>query len=102
MLIERPQGGMVTVFYYNGVLNLEGLVYYRIASFPTGVVSVANDDEVLDCFAPFIAGFIMQDMDVDNAIRVHWHKVYRALGYREEAHPDHLLFSSPNIMAAFT
>jgi adenine phosphoribosyltransferase len=102
MLVERPQGGMVAVFHRDGVLNLEGLVCHRTASFPTGVVSVANDDEVLDCFAPFIAGFVMQDMDMDNAIRVHWRKVCRALGRREEAHPDHLLFSSPNVMAAFT
>jgi hypothetical protein len=39
---------------------------------------------------------------VDKAIQVDWRKVCRALGRREEAHPDHLLFSSPNIMAAFT
>jgi adenine phosphoribosyltransferase len=102
MLVEWPQGGMVVVFHRDGVLNLEGLVCHRIASFPTGVVSVANDDKVLDCFAPFIAGFGMQDMDVDNAIRVRWRKVCRALGRREEAHPDHLLFSSPDVMAAFT
>jgi adenine phosphoribosyltransferase len=102
MLVERPQGGMVAVFHRDGALHLDGLVCHRTVSFPTGVVSVANDDEVLDCFAPFIAGFIMQDVDVDKAIRVEWRKVCRALGRREEAHPDHLLFSSPNVMAAFT
>ncbi|TVY87127.1 Adenine phosphoribosyltransferase, partial [Lachnellula willkommii] len=72
------------------------------ASFPTGVVSVADDDEVLDFFAPFIAGFIMQDVDVDKAIRVDWRKVCRALGRREESYPGHLLFSSPEVMVAFT
>ncbi|KAK3171718.1 hypothetical protein OEA41_003802 [Lepraria neglecta] len=102
MLVERPQGGMVAVFHRDGALHLDGLVCHRTASFPTGVVSVANDDEVLDCFASFVAGFIMQDVDVDKAIRVDWRKVCRALGRREEAHPDHLLFSSPNVMAAFT
>ena len=56
----------------------------------------------IDCFAPFVAGFVMQDVDVDKAIRVEWPKVCRALGRREEVHPDHLLFSSPNVMAAFT
>ncbi|SLM37871.1 phosphoribosyl transferase domain protein [Lasallia pustulata] len=100
MLVERPQGGMVVVFHRDGVLHLGDLVCHRTASFPTGVVRVANNDEVLDCFAPFIAGFVMQD--VDKAIRVEWRKVCRALGRREEAHPDHLLFSSPNVMAAFT
>ena len=102
MLVERPQGGMVAVFHRDGALHLDGLVCHRTASFPTGVVSVANDDEALDCFAPFIAGFVMRDVDVDNAIRVDWRNVCRALGRREKAHPDQLLFSSPNFMAAFT
>ncbi|KAL8857964.1 MAG: hypothetical protein Q9178_005423 [Gyalolechia marmorata] len=102
MLVERPQGGMVAVFHRDGALHLDGLVCHRTSSFPTGVASVANNDEVLDCFASFIAGFTMQDADVDKAIRVDWRKVCRALGRRERAHPDHLLFSSPNVMAAFT
>ena len=102
MLVERPQGGLVAVFHRDGALHLDGLVCHRTASFPTGVVSVANDDEVLDCFAPFVAGFTMQDADVDEAIRVDWRKVCRALGRREEAHPHHLLFSAPEVMAAFT
>lgn len=44
----------------------------------------------------------MQDVDVDKAIRAEWRKVCRALGRREEAYPNHLLFSSPNVMVAFT
>lgn len=102
MLVERPQGGMVAVFHRDEALHLDGLVCHRTASFPTGVVHVANDDEVLDCFAPFVAGFVMQDVDVDKALRAEWRKVCRALCRREEAHPDHLLFNSPNFMAAFT
>lgn len=102
MLVERPQGGMVAVFHRDGALHLDGLVCYRTASFPTGVICVANDDKVLDCFAPFVAGFVMQDVDVDKALRADWRKECRALGRREEAHPDHLFFSSPNVMAAFT
>lgn len=101
MIVERPPGGMVVVFHRDG-LHLDGLVCYRTASFPTGVVSVVNDDEKLDSFASFIAGFVMQDVDVDKAVRVAWRKMCRALGRREEVHPDHLLFSSPNVMAAFT
>ncbi|KAL8331578.1 hypothetical protein RB593_002146 [Gaeumannomyces tritici] len=102
MLIERPEGGMVVVFHREGTLDLDGLVCHRTASFPTGAVCVANDDEVLDYFTPFIAGFVMQDMDVDKTLRVEWREVCRALGRREETHPDHLLFSSPNVMATFT
>lgn len=102
MLVEGPQGGIVTVFHRDGVLHFDGLVCHRTASFPTGVISVANEDEVLNCFAPFVAGFVMQDMDVDKATRAYWRKVCRDLGRREEAHPDHLSFSSPNVMVAFT
>ncbi|RYP11065.1 hypothetical protein DL765_007898 [Monosporascus sp. GIB2] len=102
MLVERPKGGMVVVFHRDGTLHLDDLVCHRTASFPTGVVRVANDDEALDRFAPFIAGFVMRDADEDKAIRVKWCKVCRALGRPEEADLGHLLFSSPNVMAAFT
>jgi hypothetical protein len=96
MLVEQPEGGMVAVFHRDGVLHLDGLVCHRTARFPTGVVRVPDDDEVLDCVAPLIAGF-----SVDKATRVEWREVCRALGRREEASPDHLLFSSPDIMVAF-
>src|ERR1051326_1502067 len=72
MLVQQPQGGIVAVFHRDGPLHLDGLVCYQTASFPTGVVCVANDDEVLNCFAPFVAGFTMQDMDLDAAIRADW------------------------------
>ncbi|KAH8786253.1 phosphoribosyl transferase domain protein [Hyaloscypha finlandica] len=102
MLAKRPEGGMVVVFHRDGTLQLDGLVCHRTASFPTGVIRVANDDEVLDCFVPFLAGFVIHDVEVDKAIRVEWRKVCRALGRPEEAHPYHVLFSSPNVMVAFT
>ena len=102
MLIERPQGAMVVVFHRDGALQLDGLVCHRTASFPTGVVSVANSDEALDCFAPLITGFTMQNVDMDKTIRVDWREVCRALGRQEKAHPDQLLFSSPTLMVAFT
>jgi adenine phosphoribosyltransferase len=102
MLVKQPEGGMVVVFHRDGTLHLNGLMCHRTASFPDGVTRVANDDEVLDCFAPFVAGFSMQDVDVDKAVQLEWRKVCRALGRREKAHPDHLFFSWPNVMAAFT
>lgn len=102
MLVERPDGGMVVVFHQDGTLHLDGLVWHRAASFPTGAVTVPNDDETLDRFAPYVAGFVVQDMEADKAIRVEWRKVCRALGRREESLPDYLLFSSPEAMAAFT
>ena len=54
---------MVAVFHRDRALHLDGLVYHRTALFHTGVVRVANDDEVPECFAPIIAGFVMQDAD---------------------------------------
>ncbi|KAI9894046.1 MAG: hypothetical protein M1814_004816 [Vezdaea aestivalis] len=103
ILVEQPQGGMVVVFQRDGVLHLDGLVCHRTAAFPTGVVRVANKDKVLDTFAPFIAGFTVQkNADVNEAVRAEWRRVCRTLGSQEEAYPGHLLFSSPNIMLAFT
>jgi len=102
MLVEQPEGGIVVVFHRDGSLHLDGLVCHRTASFPTGAVCAADDDEVLDCFAPFVAGFVLQDVEADKAIRAEWRKVCRDKGRREEAHPDHLFFSSPDIMVAFT
>ena len=101
-LVEQPQGGMVVVFHRDGTLHLDGLVCHRTASFPTGTVSVLNNDKVLDSFAPFLAGFVMQGAEADKAIRVEWRKVCRILSHCEEANPGHLLFSSPNVMVAFT
>lgn len=102
MLVELPKSGMVVVFHRDGALHLDGLLCHRTASFPTGVIRVADDDAVLNQFAPFVAGFVMQNAHVDKAIRFEWRKICRALGLHERAHPDQLLFSSPNVMAAFT
>ncbi|KAI0601424.1 phosphoribosyl transferase domain protein [Biscogniauxia sp. FL1348] len=102
MLVEQPESGLVVVFHRDGILHLRDLVCHRTASFPTGLVSVADDDDVLDQFTPFIAGSVMQDADMDKATRVEWRKACRALGRRGAAHPNHLYFGEPNIMVAFT
>ncbi|KAF9248239.1 CAZyme family AA7 [Penicillium roqueforti] len=101
MLVKQPEGGMVVIFHRDLTLHLDGLACHRTACFPMGAVRVANSDEILDSFAPFIAGFAMRDVEADKDTRIEWREVCRALG-RSEAHPDHLLFSSPNIMSAFT
>lgn len=102
MLVGLPQDGMVVVIHRDGALHFDGLVCHQTASFPTGIIRVANDDEELDSFAAFIAGFTMQDTDVGKAIQVGWREICRALGRREEAYSDHLSFSAPEIMVAFT
>ncbi|KKY32675.1 putative phosphoribosyl transferase domain protein [Diaporthe ampelina] len=91
-------GGLLVVFHRdNGALHLEDLVCHRTASFCAGVVEVADNDGQLDSFASFVAGFT-----ADDAIRAEWRKICRALGRRGKDRPDHLLFSSPELMVAFT
>ncbi|KAL7966209.1 hypothetical protein HDV63DRAFT_413225 [Trichoderma sp. SZMC 28014] len=102
MLAEQPSDGLVIVFHQAGVLNFDGLVCHRTASFLTGDILVADEDKALDSFAPFIAGFIMKDVREDIAMRKKWREVCRALGRRKEGHPYHLQFSVPEIMAAFS
>ncbi|KAK4039087.1 hypothetical protein C8A01DRAFT_36990 [Parachaetomium inaequale] len=98
MLVERPPDGLVVVFHREG-LYLDGLLCHRAACFPGGVVRVAHDDdEALDRFSAFIAGFTPRD----EAIRAEWRGVCRALGRRVEQDQDHLEFSAPSVMAAFT
>lgn len=107
LLPERPQDGMVFVAHraynlelgYN--LDLAHLVCHRSASLPTGYVSIADQDDTVDCFASFIAGFTVQDVNADVEVRTEWRKVCRALGRREINEPDHLLFSAPEFFAAF-
>ncbi|KID65501.1 Adenine phosphoribosyltransferase [Metarhizium brunneum] len=102
LLVERPGSGFVVVFHREETLHLDGLTCHQTTSFPTGVTRVADDDMVLDRFAPFIAGFAMQDEHADKSTRAEWRKVCRTLGHREQGRQDQLLFSSPEIMAAFT
>ncbi|KAI1429110.1 phosphoribosyl transferase domain protein [Xylaria sp. FL1777] len=99
-LLDRElEGAMVIVFHRHGALDLAGLVCHQTATFPTGVVRVANSDEQLDRFASFVAG---QDLEQDEAVRIEWREVCRALGRLEDDHPGDLLFSAPEVMMTFT
>lgn len=98
------EGGLILVFHRdNRALHFGNLVCQQTAYFPHGVVSVADEEEELNTFAFFVAGFSLQGkMDAANSIRTELRKVCRALGRREETHPGHLMFSSPELMMAFT
>ncbi|CAG9942283.1 unnamed protein product [Clonostachys rosea f. rosea IK726] len=102
MLVERPESGMVVVFHRDGVLQLDDLVCHKTASFPAGVSRIQNVPEILDCFTPLIAGFVMQDVNMGDVMRRKWREVCCALARRDQDHPEYLLFSSPNIMVTFT
>ena len=99
ILHDQPQGSLVVVFHREG-LHLDGLVCQQTASFPAGVVHVADDDVVLDGFAAFVAGFAAPDA----ATQAEWRDVCRALGRRcrdSAAHQAHFVFGAPTVMAAF-
>ena len=102
MLAEQPEGGRVVVFHRDDTFGLDGLVYHRTASFPTGAVCVTDDDNELDHFASFVTGFVVEDVEADRALRAEWRKVCRTFGRREESQPAQLFFSSSAIMVAFT
>jgi hypothetical protein len=101
LLIQSQEDGLVVAFHRGETLDCNGLACYRTATFPTGVIRVADNDEVLDCFSRFIAGHVMKDPELDKAVRLEWRKACRSLGHHEEAHPDQLLFDSPDMMVAF-
>ncbi|KAG9194018.1 hypothetical protein G6011_04053 [Alternaria panax] len=99
MLID---GGVVAVFHREEGLQIDGLACHHSASYPTGVVGVADNDDLLDHFASFVAGFALQDTEKDKAIEEEWRKVCRKLARREAVHPKTLLFSAPEVMMTFT
>ena len=101
-LLVKPRGGIVIVFHRDKTLQLDGLVCHQTASYPIGVVRVADEDQVLDDFAPFVAGFAMHDRGAHRAVQIKWRKVCRVLGHCGEAHSDYLSFRSPDFMLAFT
>jgi hypothetical protein len=101
-MLVKPRGGMVVVFHCGRFSHLDGLVYHETASFPTGLVRVADDNQVIDDFAPFISDFAMHGGDVHKAVHIEWRGVCRDLGQREEAYPDCLSFRFHDIMEAFS
>jgi adenine phosphoribosyltransferase len=101
-LLRETRDGVLAVFHRGGSLHLNGLVCHQTASFPTGVFRVADEDQVLDEFASFIAGFMMHDEKVHELVKVKWREVCRDLGFQEKGCPGRLSFSSPEVMVAFT
>ncbi|OAL42701.1 hypothetical protein IQ07DRAFT_338536 [Pyrenochaeta sp. DS3sAY3a] len=101
-LLRMSTGGVVIVFHRGESLHFDGLVCHQTTLFPTGVIRVTDEDQILDAFAHFVAGFVMHDGEVHKTVQAEWRKVCRSLGYKEEGHPDCLLFRSPDVMAAFT
>lgn len=102
MLAGKPEGAMVVVFHRDGTFHVDGLVCHQTASFPTGAVCVPDDDDVLDCFNSFIVGYAINDADEEKVVRAECRKLSRAMARHDETRPNHLFFSSNEIMVAFT
>jgi hypothetical protein len=99
MLADGPEGGIIVVFHRDGGLCFDDLVSNQTASYPTGVICLPNDDNVLDSSASFIAGHVLRNTDEDHTIRMAWRTICRNLGYHEKGR---LSSSSPEIMVSFT
>ncbi|KAI0882829.1 phosphoribosyl transferase domain protein [Annulohypoxylon maeteangense] len=93
---------LLVVIHHDEILHFDGLVCHRTDFFPNGSIGVENNDEVLDSFSAFVAGFTMLEADVDVPIRAGWRELCRTLGRREDAYPNRLCFSSPYMMVTFT
>ncbi|KAM0321089.1 hypothetical protein ACHAPQ_009717 [Fusarium lateritium] len=102
LLVEEPDDGLVIVFHRDGSLHLGKLVCHRSACFPDGVVRIKDDDSVLDTFAPFIIGCVLQAQDEREKVQAEWRRVCRAVGRRDEQRPRQLIFDSPEVMMTFT
>ena len=79
MLFEHPKDGIVVVFHRHQALDLPSLVCHRTAVFPTGLVSIADDNKILDQFTSFIAGYTTQNQNMDKAVRLDWRQTCRGL-----------------------
>ncbi|CAD6440148.1 6a518c36-a464-4d4f-966a-6cea4503f103 [Sclerotinia trifoliorum] len=101
LLVQGPEDGKVVIFHRDEALDLDGLACERTAIFPTAIVTVDNDDEILDNFVPFIGGYVKQDVEADEAVRSAWIKICRALTCNEETRQSYLSFSSPQRMVSF-
>ncbi|KAM7187269.1 hypothetical protein V8F20_011024 [Naviculisporaceae sp. PSN 640] len=99
MLVDHQAAdGMVVVFHRQGA-EFKGLVCHRMASFPTGTVSVPNTEEAIQLFSRFIAApdsLPGQNLDLSTECQ---RAVCQSLGFSQA---DGLVFRAPEIMVSFT
>jgi len=101
MLRDQSGKEMVVLFHRDGTLKLDGLVCHQIVTFPSGIVHVRDDDNILDSFADFIAGFAIDDPDIVKIVHDKYQEVCRSLGSRRKENLGYLSFSSPETMVTF-
>ncbi|SPJ79061.1 uncharacterized protein FTOL_07452 [Fusarium torulosum] len=102
LLVEKPNDGLVIVFYGTVSLHVDNLVCHRSAYFPDGAVRIKDNNSALDKFAPFIARCTLQDKDERENVQAEWRKVCRAVGRPDKQHLRQLIFDSPEVMMTLT
>jgi hypothetical protein len=101
MLSDRSKDSLVVVFHREGVLELGDLVCHQVVNHPLGMVSVTDRDDALDNFAQFIAGCKAPDVNENHDVCTAWRQICREHGLRNQAHPDVIMFSSPDALFTF-
>ncbi|KAF5234697.1 hypothetical protein FANTH_12049 [Fusarium anthophilum] len=102
MLPEDPLDGMVIIFHRPGSLNLHNLVCHRSLSLPSRTVAIKDDDEAIDSFTRFIAGYRLTTGVLYETRQAQWRAICRQLARRDDDRPGHPIFSCPEIMIAMT
>lgn len=94
--------GIAIVFHRGEGQFFENLACHRTAVFPTGVASVENENQQLDRFASFIAGFQPPNTDAGQTLASQWRTICRRRASADRQEPNYIFFSSPVVMVAFT
>ncbi|KAI1330871.1 hypothetical protein F5Y16DRAFT_395836 [Xylariaceae sp. FL0255] len=93
---------LVIVFHGDNTSSLGDLVSHHTASFPTSIITIADEDDAIDSFARFVAGFSVQNLETESKVRLEWRQLCRALCRHEDGYPNQLVFSAPLIMTVLT
>lgn len=102
MLPIKPASGLVVVIREQGTLQLGDLVCHRTVLLPRGVLRIPDNDQALDSFASLVANCDSSETDANRDVRDQWRVICRTLGHREYRHPDHLVFTVPQVISSFS
>ncbi|KAI4601820.1 hypothetical protein KJ359_010684 [Pestalotiopsis sp. 9143b] len=102
MLPIKPASGLVVVIREQGTLQLGDLVCHRTVLLPRGVLRAPDNDQALDSFASLVAHCDSSETDANRDVRDQWRVICRTLGHREYRHPDHLVFTVPQVISSFS
>ncbi|KAK6217816.1 hypothetical protein LQW54_003104 [Pestalotiopsis sp. IQ-011] len=102
MLPFNPASGLVVVVREQGTLQLGDLVCHRTELLPRGVLRIPDNDQALVSFASLVANCDLHETDANRDVRDQWRVICRTLGHRDHRHPDHLVFSAPQVISSFS